>query len=56
MVKKVLAKVDKIRGKKEKVLSVRERMEAQRDRNQAIQYYAMLVLHIMNQQSMIIEI
>ena len=37
VVKKVLAKVDKIRGKKEKRLSVRERMEAQRDRNQAIQ-------------------
>ena len=36
VVKKVLAKVDKIRGKKEKRLSVRERLLAQRDRNRAI--------------------
>ena len=36
VVKKVLAKVDKIRGKKEKRLSVRERVLAQRDRNRAI--------------------
>ena len=36
VVKKVLAKVDKIRGKKEKRFSVRERLLAQRDRNRAI--------------------
>jgi len=36
VVKKVLAKVDKIRGKQEKRLSVRERLLAQRDRNRAI--------------------
>ena len=36
VVKKVLAKVDKIRGKKEKRLSVQERVLAQRDRNRAI--------------------
>ena len=36
VVKKVLAKVNKIRGKKEPVLSVRERLLAQRDRNRAI--------------------
>ena len=35
-VKKVIAKVNAIRGKEEKRLSVQERMLAQRDRNRAL--------------------
>ena len=36
VVKKVIAKVNAIRGKEEKRLSVRERLLAQRDRNRAV--------------------